>query len=220
MRPSTSLVPLLALAALLAPVGAHAQEPAPVPAPATTPAPVKAPAKSPAEPPSDYWFTLSGSASLPNDSFGDVAEMGSQFLGGVHRRIGDRLTLGVGMGASNWSGVDIQSYHDIQITLDARFHFTRPSSRMRPFVQVGFGSYQVVSEAEPEGGAEPQRASENSTGLNYGGGVLFPIGKSALIGPVVLYHTAGSIPEIGSLTGIGDCKFISVGVELAFPMGR
>jgi len=202
MRLVRSLIPVLLFVALLVPVTARAQGAAAV----TTPT-------------NNYWFTLFGSVSQPNDSFSDLAEMGSQFLGGVHRRLGDRLTLGLTMGAGNWSGVDIQFYHDVQITLDARFHITRPNSRMRPFVQLGGGSYQVVSEAEVEG-VEPERASESGWGVNYGAGVLFAVGKTARLGPVVLYNSAGKIPEIGSLVGKGDCKFISFGVELVMPMGR
>jgi hypothetical protein len=238
MRLVATLVALFLAAAFLAPVAAHAQAPpdSVVTPPPATPEPAPRPSTPPptdtlmqqiqaathkpvsAQASNNFFMTLSGSASMPNDSFGERAEMGSQFLAGVHGRVWDRLTLGLTFGASNWAGADIQSYHATQVTLDARYSFTLEAKKFRPFVQVGFGSYQVVSEVEPDN-AEKQRASENSMGVNYGGGLLFPVGNM-LIGPVVLYHSAGAIPEIGSLTGIGDCKFISYGVEFVFPMGR
>ena len=236
MRPVATVPSLLVVAALALPVAVWAQTPpdSVVVPPPSTPAPAPAPS-APVTPlpttptrelpgikststENNWWFTLSGSLSMPNDSFSDNAEMGSQFLGGVHRRVWDRATLGLTFGASNWSGADIQAFHSTQITLDARYALAKLSGKWRPFVQVGFGSYQVVSEIEPDG-AEKDRTSENSWGVNYGGGLLFPVGN-ALVGPVVLYHSAGSIPEIQPFTGTGDCKFISFGVELTMPMGR
>ena len=223
MRLTRLFFPLFLFATTLLPSRARAQDPTPPPTtaqpPATPPPAAKAPAAAKPALMNNYWFTLSASASQPNDSFSDKAEMGSQFLGGVHFRLAERVTLGLDMGASNWTGADIESYHSIQVTLDARFYLTRWSSRFVPYVQLGGGSYQIVSEVEPIG-AEPKRASENAWGLNYGGGLLFSVGKTAKLGPVVTYHTAGSIPEIGTLVGQGDCKFISFGVELVMPMGR
>ncbi len=134
---------------------------------------------------------LHGGVSFPTGNFGDAFQTGFGGGGSIGYGVSPHVLLSWGLAYHHFDDEELDNL-DISVTpITMGVDYKIPSRRgLAPWVGGGIGAYRVNAEEDLGGGATLS-FDETNFGLNVGGGIGFPVSRTAVVGTGIKFHYVG-----------------------------